>query len=229
VCDADVLVHARCGEVRRIPVTFENDTRRERVVTLALDSFKTAGGRDLKWAVQLSETTFTLRGCDERTITVAVQVRCDMPDAAPTPADSNNPNVPGVGSAQPAGTAVNTPRVGSVDHCEVAYATLRADGCLIRPVVIAVALHPLRRHRPQDRHPGQRKPDFAPVLPANDDLAFVHGNCTGRAGERIQHGFQRRSQREVARDSVNCPQRPGGIQHHPDRGNLHLRKHASRN
>jgi len=139
VCDADVLVHARCGEVRRIPVTFENDTRRERAVTLTLDSFKTAGGRDLKWAAQLSETTFTLRGCDEHTVTVAVQVRCDTPDTAPTPVDPTNPSV---GGAPPAGTAVNTPRVGSVEHCEVAYATLRADGCLIRPVVLAVAVLP---------------------------------------------------------------------------------------
>src|SRR5690349_8900057 len=29
VCDADVLVHARCGELRRIPITFENDSRRD--------------------------------------------------------------------------------------------------------------------------------------------------------------------------------------------------------
>ena len=33
-------------------------------------------------------------------------------------------------------------RLGSVDRCEVAYATLRAEGCSVRPVVLAVALLP---------------------------------------------------------------------------------------
>ena len=70
VCDADVLVHARCGEVRRIPVTFENDSRRERQVKLELEKFVTAGGRELKWAAQLSDTEFTLKPCDEHTIIV---------------------------------------------------------------------------------------------------------------------------------------------------------------
>lgn len=133
--DADVLVHARCGETRRIPVTFENDTRRERAVTLQLERFATAGGRDLKWSAQLSETSFTLRACDEHTIAVAVQVRCqafrgDTP-SPDTPGTTDNPN------------ATNTPdRIGSVDRCEVAYATLRAEGCLVRPVVLAVAVLP---------------------------------------------------------------------------------------
>src|SRR4051794_10031114 len=34
VGDADVLVHARCGELRRIPITFENDSRRDKPVKL---------------------------------------------------------------------------------------------------------------------------------------------------------------------------------------------------
>jgi hypothetical protein len=130
VCDADVLVHARCGEIRRIPVTFENDTRRDRPVTLQLEQFKSAGGRDLKWTAQLSETEFTLRSCDEHTITVSVTVRCDVSGGGDNP------------SGTAANAATNQPRVGSVDRCEVAYATLRADGCLIRPIVLAVAVLP---------------------------------------------------------------------------------------
>lgn len=140
VCDADVLVHARCGEVRRIPVTFDNDRRREQPVTLELGAFTTAGGRDVKWAAQLSETAFTLRPCDAHTVMVNVQVRCDAfgtgsSNETPTPEAGDR-----LSANQPA--AVSS-RVGDVDRCEVAYASLRADGCLIRPVVIAIAVLPI--------------------------------------------------------------------------------------
>jgi hypothetical protein len=142
ICDADVVVHARCGEVRRIPVTFENDTRREKPVKLELEKFVTAGGRDLGWTTQLSETELTLRPCDEHTITVAVQVRCDLfvrtaGTAAAAPAAASGD----ANAKTPAGIAVDQ-RFGSVDRCEVGYATLRAEGCLVRPIVIAVAVLP---------------------------------------------------------------------------------------
>jgi hypothetical protein len=142
ICDADAVVHARCGEVRRIPVTFENDTRREKPVKLELEKFVTAGGHDLGWPAQLSETEFTLRPCDERTISVMVRVRCDLfvrttnpATAAPAAADSD------VKASTPIGIIVDE-RFGSVDRCEVGYATLRAEGCLVRPIVIAVAVLP---------------------------------------------------------------------------------------
>jgi hypothetical protein len=131
VCDADVLVHARCGELRRIPVTFENDTRRERQVKLELEKFMTAGGRELGWQTQLSETEFTLKSCDEHTVIVGVQIKCDGFGGGTT---DTKPNTPAAGAASRTG--------GSVDRCEVAYARLRADGCLIRPAVIAVAVLP---------------------------------------------------------------------------------------
>jgi hypothetical protein len=140
--DADVVVHARCGEVRRIAITFENDTRREKPVKLELEKFVTVGGRDLGWPAQLSESEFTLHSCDEHTIIVMVRVRCDLfvrtvdPAIAAPPAGTANPNV-----NIPAGIVVDE-RFGSVDRCEVGYATLRAEGCLIRPIVIAVAALP---------------------------------------------------------------------------------------
>ena len=122
VCDADVLVHARCNETRRIPVTFENDTRREKPVKLTLEKFVSAGGKDVGWNGQLSETEFTLKPCDEHTVIVTVQVKCDV----------------GGGSTD----KPNDARRGTLDRCEVGYATLRAEGCLVRPVVIAVAVLP---------------------------------------------------------------------------------------
>jgi hypothetical protein len=111
-------------------VTFENDTRRERPVTLQLDKFVTAGGRDLGWKTQLSESQFTLRPCDEHAVIVSVSVQCET---FTVPGTVDNANI---------AIAAANERAGSVDRCEVAYATLRADGCLIRPVVLAVAVLP---------------------------------------------------------------------------------------
>jgi hypothetical protein len=130
VCDADVLVHARCNETRRIPVTFENDTRREKPVKLTLEKFVSAGGKDVGWNAQLSQAEFTLKPCDEHTVIVTVNVKCDTF---------------GGGTQPPATGATDNPndvRRGTLDRCEVAYATLRAEGCLVRPVVLAVAVLP---------------------------------------------------------------------------------------
>jgi hypothetical protein len=127
ITDAEVVVYARCGEVRRIPITLVNDSRREQPVKLDLAPFVTAGGRNLKWAAELPEKEFTLRPCDERTVSVSVAVRCDPPEGA---------------SQTAAARREAATRTGSVDRCEVGYATLRAEGCLVRPVVIAVAVLP---------------------------------------------------------------------------------------
>ena len=128
VCDADVLVNARCNETRRIPVTFENDTRREKPVKLTLEKFVSAGGKDVGWGGQLSETEFTLKPCDEHTVIVTVQVKCDsFGGGTQTPGTTDGPK---------------DVKRGTLDRCEVAYATLRAEGCLVRPVVIAVAVLP---------------------------------------------------------------------------------------
>lgn len=145
VTDADVLVHGRCGEVRRIPVTFTNDTRRERPVTLELGPFVTSGGRNLQWPAELSTTSFTLRPCDEQTVVVAMAIRCAGADQVrPSPNDQPEPvNVRDSATLAAAGSAAAVAgRGGSVDRCEVGYATLRADGCLVRPIVIAVAVLP---------------------------------------------------------------------------------------
>jgi len=148
VGDADVLVHARCGELRRIPITFENDSRRDKPVKLDLGKFLTAGGRDLGWAAQLSDTEFTLRPCGEQTVTLLVAIRCEDKnrDNQPAPAQPNvnqpvDPNVRGAADKARAIGGLNE-RFGSVDRCEVGYATIRAEGCLTRPVVVAVAVLP---------------------------------------------------------------------------------------
>ena len=128
VCDADVLVHARCGEIRRIPITFDNDSRRERPVKLDLQEFVTSGGRNLGWKAQLSEKEFTLKPCDSHTVILTVGIVCGQPQTPPP--NDDRAGTPGRGAA------------GSVDECEVGYAALRAEGCFVRPLSIAVAVLP---------------------------------------------------------------------------------------
>jgi hypothetical protein len=117
---ADVVEYARCGETRRIPITFNNDTRRERDVTLQLGNFATESGQDVGWQASLSTTQFKLAPCGETTVLLSVPVDCSK---LGTPS-----NIEG--------------RAPTVDNCKVVYATLRADGCTVRPLVIAIAVLP---------------------------------------------------------------------------------------
>ncbi|MEN3335731.1 MAG: hypothetical protein V7641_5096 [Blastocatellia bacterium] len=121
---ADVVEYARCGEVRMIPVTFENDTRRDRDVKLELSPFVTEGGKEL-WQGAISEPSFKLPPCGEKTVLVKVQVNCSNFDQSAAGATEEQGRLPA-----------------TVDSCKVAYATLRADGCMIRPLVIALAVLP---------------------------------------------------------------------------------------
>ncbi|MGA3087871.1 MAG: hypothetical protein ABSD75_04620 [Terriglobales bacterium] len=118
---ADVLEYTRCGEVRQIPVTFENETRRERDVKLQLGAFATEGGKELGWHATLSESEFKLPPCGEKTVLVSVTVDCEK--LAGRPLDRQVP-------------------APAVHSCVVAYATLSAEGCTICPLVIAVAVLP---------------------------------------------------------------------------------------
>lgn len=126
---ADTVEYARCGEVRRIPITFENDTRRDRDVALTLGTFATSAGKELGWQTTLSDTQFTLPACGHKTVILTVPVQCGTTDS-----DGNT----GAGKT---GTT-DVPASGQVDSCKVAYATLRAEGCRVRPLVIAVAVVP---------------------------------------------------------------------------------------
>jgi hypothetical protein len=117
--------------VRRIPITFDNDTRRERDVTLQLGAFATEAGQEIGWQATVSPTTFKLSPCGERTVVLSVTVDCSKFQQAPQPGTATN--VPPPSETQGGAT---------VDSCKVAYATLRAEGCTIRPLVIAVAVLP---------------------------------------------------------------------------------------
>jgi hypothetical protein len=75
-----------------------------------------------------------------------MQVRCDAfggekPPTGEKPTGGEKPQPAGAKLENVSMTATST-RLGSVDRCEVAYVTLRAEGCQIRPVVLAVAVLP---------------------------------------------------------------------------------------
>jgi hypothetical protein len=131
VTDADLLVQARLGELRVVPVVVANERRRERDITLELSSFTTRGGKPAPvTGIIVGEAGYTLAACAEQAITIAIAIREPQGDQVKD----------GAGLAG----AVVEPRVPlpDVDDCTVAYADLRIQGCDVRPVRIAVAVLP---------------------------------------------------------------------------------------
>ena len=131
---ADIVEYAYCGETRKIPVTFDNDSRRERQISLQIGGFNTDGGHPLPWKASLSDTKFILEACGQKHVSVTVDIDC------------------GQGNTRKAAANVamdSGPARGVVESCTVGYARLAADGCLIRPLIIAVAVLPdhCRAHR----------------------------------------------------------------------------------
>jgi len=126
--------------VRRIPITFDNDTRRERDVKLQLGGFASESGQETGWVAALSETEFKLPPCGEKTVVLSVAVDCAKFQPAPQPTPAPPPGTTAT-NVPPAATGTDV-RTATVDSCKVAYATLRAEGCTIRPLVIALAVLP---------------------------------------------------------------------------------------
>jgi len=138
---ADMVEFARCGEVRRIPITFDNDTRRERDVKLQLGPFATESGKEVGWVAAVSETEFKLSPCGEKTVVLSVAVDCAKFQPAPAPGTTAT-GTTAAGTVTNVPPAAEVPPAATVDRCTVAYATLRAEGCSIRPLVIALAVLP---------------------------------------------------------------------------------------
>lgn len=120
--DADLVIYARLGEVRVIPIRIENSRRRERVINLEFSGWTTRGGRKVPVQTQIQpEGEFTLAACSEQDIRLRVDVQQVQTGDQP---DSTN-------------------RFPDLDECMVLYGDLRVEGCEIRPVRIALALLPL--------------------------------------------------------------------------------------
>jgi hypothetical protein len=135
IADCDLLIEARVGERRIIPITIENHWRRERPIELELSSWTKITDDVVVRGELLTETTFTLAPCGEAHPVIGVTV--GIGDRA-TPPDTK-PNANPVREAQAADAQRLLP---DVDHCGVAYADLRIKGCDLRSIRIAVAVLP---------------------------------------------------------------------------------------
>jgi hypothetical protein len=122
VGDVDLVVYARFGEERVVPIRIENSRSRDRDVRLDLSEFRTKGGKEVPIGGSLvGDTEFTLGPCAEREVILTVSIPgTDLRGER----DNDRREVP------------------DVDDCVVAVADLRVEGCDLRPVRIAIAVLP---------------------------------------------------------------------------------------
>jgi len=124
VVDADLVVNSRLGERRILPITIENNRRREREVKLELSEFRARGGAASQVAGRLlSPAEFTLGPREEGH--AIVEIATGLAGAEREAAEEHPLDV---------------------DDCRVSYADLRIVGCDHRPVRIAVSLLPRDCH-----------------------------------------------------------------------------------
>lgn len=153
IVDADIVVYARCGEVRVVPIEIDNDTRKDREdVELEVSGFRSGGGRELPWKAAITPPgPLTIKGCSTARLELLVAVVCpsapSSDDPAAGPKAAKEPARPSsVAAGAPADQlvrlATNVRHTGAVDSCTVGYLTVRVGGCLVRPIVVAVAVLP---------------------------------------------------------------------------------------
>jgi hypothetical protein len=144
VVNADLVVYARVGELRILPITIENHIRREREVELQLSDWTTHSKEAIKVAARLaSESKFTLKACEERSITVMIRATADLTRDATTPkTDKQASDTEKTISEDDAYLDRQGRQLADVGECTVYYADLRVLGCDIRPIRIALAILP---------------------------------------------------------------------------------------
>jgi hypothetical protein len=124
--EVDLVVYARVGEQRVIPIVVENERRREKSISVELGAWRTRGGGTAPVdTVSVEPKTFTLPPCGEREVLIVARVRPPEGDAAQTD------DVP---------AAQRAPK--DVDSCLVVTADLTLVGCDHRAIRIAIAILP---------------------------------------------------------------------------------------
>lgn len=122
VADSDLVVEARVGEQRVVPIVIENKWRRKREIEVQLSDWH-CGDNDLKIDGRIVDPLkFTIEPCGEHKLTLIIAI-----GARGTPNDAT-------------GTTDRMPK--DVETCVVCYADLRIKGCDVRPIRIAVAVLP---------------------------------------------------------------------------------------
>jgi hypothetical protein len=159
IVDADIVVYAHCGEIRAVPIEVVNDTRKIREnVDVQVSDVRSSGGQVLPWQTLIQPVgPLTLQPCSTTRLELLVHVVCgdqgdgtSKSDASGASADAANGEAgaaaPSEEQGAPASGLATLIRGGisaDVDRCEVGYTTIRLDGCLIRPIVVAIAVLPL--------------------------------------------------------------------------------------
>jgi hypothetical protein len=146
ITDADLVVHARLGERRVVPLTIENPRHRERQIRLELSNWTSRAGSpaDVKGRL-LPPAEFTLGPCQEREVILLIEADVKTGNNQPPGASDRDPNQSSTGlSGAAAAGAADDPRrqVPDVEQCEVYYADLRVEGCDLRPMRIVLVLLP---------------------------------------------------------------------------------------
>ena len=125
--DVDMVVYARVGEQRIIPLIVENERRREKTITAELGAWHTRGGGAAPVeTVSFEPKSFSLAPCAQREILINVKI------AAPPQQQTSGASREGEAERGPL----------DVDACLVATADLTLTGCDHRPIRIAVAILP---------------------------------------------------------------------------------------
>lgn len=147
VPEADVVVHARAGEVRVVPFRLHNPWRREREVTLEVGPWHGCSGDDLEIRAVLEDEKLVLGPCEDRIVRLLISTRGSSDDGSSDTKDTRGTkgtkdvkdgNTTAVPVDVVAGTARRTT---DVDSCASAYADVRFEGCA-RPQRVAVVVLP---------------------------------------------------------------------------------------
>jgi hypothetical protein len=129
--EVDLVLYARVGEQRVLPIVVENERRREKEITVELGAWRTRGGGAAPVdTVSVSPKAFKLPPCGEQEVVVVVRVREPATTDTPSPAGQDT-----TGRIEERG-----PR--DVDGCLVVTADLTLVGCDHRPIRIAIAILP---------------------------------------------------------------------------------------
>ena len=163
---ADVIVHARVGEVRVVPFHLRNPWRRERPVSLEVGPWHGCDGDGLSVRAVLEEESIVLAPCEDRVVRLLVAVRPTRIDDGTsvdgTSVDGNPDGTEPKGAATATDAAAAASRdealkahaagdavrgdgqgrdIGDVEGCATAYADVRFEGCA-RPQRVALVVLP---------------------------------------------------------------------------------------
>jgi hypothetical protein len=129
--------------VRVVPVEVVNDTRKIREnVDVQVSEVRSAGGTVLPWQTAIRpEGPLTLEPCSKTRLELMVHVACGAEEGKASP--GQRATAKDAPSDVLAALAAQRGPGSDVDRCEVGYITIRLGGCLVRPIVVAIAALPL--------------------------------------------------------------------------------------